>query len=96
MWNTLIKVILQNQNDGVQKVSLKIMKHSEIYRSFNVEVDDEFLVNPVKKNKKKHRDRKVKVHSFVESANGSMRVRVRFLDNGRLGFVDFDDLDRLE
>lgn len=95
MWVILHEVILVEEGE-VRKINVTILKDTQLYRKLNLTVGDTFVVEPVKKNRKKHRDRLVQIHSFVDDFRRELRVRVRFIDTGRLGFVELDDLNIVE
>ncbi|MET1180561.1 hypothetical protein ABG775_21730 [Peribacillus simplex] len=95
MWGILHEVILVDEGE-VRKINVTILKDTQLYRKLNLTIGDTFIVEPVKKNKKKHRGRLVQIHSFVDDFRGKLRVRVKFIDNGRLGFVELDDLNTVK
>ena len=85
----------ENDEGTIAKVSLKVYKDSDVIRKLEINIGDEFVVNPVNKRRLKHRGRKVKVTNFVRKEKDPLKAQVKFLDTKRVGRVDLEDLDVL-
>lgn len=78
--NKSVLTIFNNDNNVVRKVVLIIGK--------------EYLVNPINKNKHKHRGRKCILIGISHDGYGVIG-KVKFIDTLRTGKVEIDDLDNI-
>jgi len=63
-------------------------------REFDIALGQVYIVDPVNKQKKKHRGRKVTLLGFkYDDLHNSHRIRVMFHDSNRNGLVDLYDLN---
>lgn len=76
------------------KTVLKVMKNDEIIRSVEFKVGNQYVVNPLNKQKKKNKGRYVMLKG-IESDKGVVSAKVKYLDTNRNGKVDLDDLDNI-
>ncbi|MFS1518561.1 hypothetical protein V1503_19170 [Bacillus sp. SCS-151] len=77
------------------KTVVTTKKDGETVREVVLFSGKEYIVNPINKNKLKHRGRKVEYKSY-SSNGGYTTAKVKFLDNDRYGKVEIDDLDNIE
>ena len=64
-------------------------------RKVVLKVGEEYVVQPLNGQKKKHRDRRCVILDFVPVSDAHPRdvvAKVRFLDNNRIGRTDLGDL----
>ncbi len=54
----------------------------------------QYVVNPINKQKKKHRGRLVNL-IFIETDRGVVSAKVKYLDTNRIGKLDLRDLDKV-
>lgn len=77
-----------------EKTVLEVWKNDEIIRTIEFKVGNQYVVNPLNKQKKKHRGRYVMLKG-IESDRGVVSAKVKYLDTKRNGKVDLDDLDNI-
>lgn len=78
--NKFILTIVDNNDNIIRKVDL-------------IE-GNKYIVNPINKNKYKHRGRKIILQGIERDTYGAV-AKVKFLDTKRVGKVEIDDLDNL-
>lgn len=81
------KELVTDQNVVVEvKVNTKMSDGSK--DKFTLKLGQEYVVKPDNKQKKKHRDRRIIIHKFLEDG----RASVKFKDSNRVGKVDLEDI----
>lgn len=86
----------EDESGLIVKAKVKRFIKDEKVSEYTIQIGSELVVNPLNKRKIKHRDRKVKVHSFNENSEYGLRVNVKFLDNNRRGIIEISDLDTVK
>lgn len=74
-------------------VNYKLVKDNKTLRNFKIKIGSQYIVEPINKNKKKHRGRRCIIQGFDYNVrNHPSKARVKFLDSGRIGKIELDDL----
>jgi hypothetical protein len=76
------------------KTVLTVMKDGQTLREVEFFAGKEYVVNPDNKQKLKNRGRKVLLNA-IESKDGVVMAKVKYLDTSRPGRVELDDLDNI-
>lgn len=97
MRGTSIKCLV-NDDGVIEEARVERYINDEKVSKYKIKVGSELIVKPLNKQKKKHRDRRVKVIKFIndQARYGDLRASVLFLDNNRRGIVEVSDLDTFE
>lgn len=84
----------KNEDDVIEKVKVKRYVREEKVSDYTFRVGSELVIKPLNKRQTKNRDRRVKVLGFDQrDEKSSIRVKVKYLDTNRNGFVEIDVLD---
>ncbi|MFB1100506.1 hypothetical protein [Terribacillus sp. JSM ZJ617] len=78
------------------KTVLKVTRNGEIIRAIDFKPGNQYVVNPLNKQKKKHRGRYVTLKGIEsDKHNGILSAKVKYLDTNRSGKIILDDLDNI-
>ncbi|HBZ09140.1 MAG TPA: hypothetical protein DEO65_04520 [Bacillus bacterium] len=86
-----------NDESLIEKARVKRYIDQEKISEFTFKIGSELVIKPLNKQKKKNRDRRVQILGFDKRNEKDLeRVKVKYLDTNRNGFVEIDDLDVLD
>jgi hypothetical protein len=79
----------------VVTIGYKLLKDGELLRDFKLKIGDSYVVEPINKNKLKHRGRKCTITGYeYDDLNNAKKARVKFHDTDRYGKVDLEDFNK--
>jgi len=91
----ITKTIKFLDDDGnIESVKVEKYLGNSMMSKFTIKLGSELIIKPFSHKGYKNKGRKVKVVSFVTNEKSSLRVDVKYLDNGRRGKVEIEDLEK--
>lgn len=92
---TFVEVkINQKANGEINNLKVHVSDSKETIRKTLIKIGAKYVVQPLNSNKLKNRDREVGVIKFIGTNDGIM-VQVKFLDTGRVGRIQPEELVKL-
>lgn len=77
------------------KTILTIKKDNEVLRKVEFIIGNQYIINPINKNRKRNVGRTVTLQG-IESDRGAVYGKVKYLDTKRPGKIELDDLDYIQ